>query len=77
MSIDDFGTGWASLTYLREFPVHALKIDRLFVNGLGNQSSDLAIVKSIIALGHELGLDVIAEGIETLDQRAMLRGSGA
>ena len=38
VSIDDFGTGWASLTYLREFPVHALKIDRLFVNGLGNQS---------------------------------------
>ena len=39
MSIDDFGTGWASLTYLREFPVHALKIDRLFVNGLGNRVS--------------------------------------
>ena len=58
--------------YLRELPVHALKIDRLFVNGLGNQSSDLAIVKSILALGRELGLDVIAEGIETLDQRAML-----
>ncbi|HWM19884.1 MAG TPA: EAL domain-containing protein, partial [Ilumatobacteraceae bacterium] len=72
VSIDDFGTGWASLTYLREFPVHALKIDRLFVNGLGNESSDLAIVKSILALGRELGLDVIAEGIETLDQRAIL-----
>lgn len=72
VSIDDFGTGWASLTYLREFQVHALKIDRLFVNGLGNESSDLAIVKSILALGRELGLDVIAEGIETLDQRAIL-----
>ena len=72
VSIDDFGTGWASLTYLREFPVHALKIDRLFVNGLGTQSSDLAIVKSIVALGAELGLEIIAEGIETSEQRALL-----
>ena len=76
VSIDDFGTGWASLTYLREFPVHALKIDRLFVDGLGRESSDLAIVKSILALGCELGLDVIAEGIETLNQSAVLRELG-
>ena len=48
VSIDDFGTGWASLTYLREFPVHALKIDRLFVAGLGVRPRDLAIVKSIL-----------------------------
>jgi EAL domain-containing protein (putative c-di-GMP-specific phosphodiesterase class I) len=72
VSIDDFGTGWASLTYLHEFPVHALKIDRVFVHGLGTSSCDLAIVKSIIGLGSELGLDVVAEGIETLDQRALL-----
>jgi PAS domain S-box-containing protein len=72
LSIDDFGTGWASLTYLREFPVHALKIDRIFVDGLGSRSRDLAIVKSIIGLGRELGLDVVAEGIETLGQRALL-----
>jgi PAS domain S-box-containing protein len=72
ISIDDFGTGWASLTYLREFPVRALKIDLVFVHGLGTSSCDLAIVKSIISLGSELGLDVVAEGIETLDQRAML-----
>ena len=51
MSIDDFGTGWASLTYLREFPAHALKIDRTFIAGLGETSRDLAIVKSIIAIG--------------------------
>jgi EAL domain-containing protein (putative c-di-GMP-specific phosphodiesterase class I) len=72
ISIDDFGTGWASLTYLREFPVRALKIDLVFVHGLGTSSCDLAIVKSIISLGSELGLDVVAEGIETLDQRALL-----
>jgi EAL domain-containing protein (putative c-di-GMP-specific phosphodiesterase class I) len=52
--------------------VHALKIDRVFVQGLGTSSCDLAIVKSIIGLGSELGLDVVAEGIETLDQRALL-----
>jgi EAL domain-containing protein (putative c-di-GMP-specific phosphodiesterase class I) len=72
ISIDDFGTGWASLTYLREFPVHALKIDRLFVAGLGERPQDLAIIKSILAIARELGLHVIAEGIETLDQRARL-----
>jgi EAL domain-containing protein (putative c-di-GMP-specific phosphodiesterase class I) len=72
VSIDDFGTGWASLTYLREFPVHALKVDCLFVDGLSDRPRDLAIVKSIIGIGRELGLDVIAEGIETLDQRALL-----
>jgi PAS domain S-box-containing protein len=72
ISIDDFGTGWASLTYLREFPVRALKIDRVFVHGLDSPSCDLAIVKSIIGLGRELGLDIVAEGIETLNQRAVL-----
>jgi PAS domain S-box-containing protein len=72
MSIDDFGTGWASLSYLREFPVHALKIDRVFVDGFCSRPSDLAIVKSIIGLGRELGLEVVAEGISTLDQRALL-----
>jgi EAL domain-containing protein (putative c-di-GMP-specific phosphodiesterase class I) len=72
VSIDDFGTGWASLTYLREFPVAALKIDRLFVDGLCTRASDLAIVKSILGLGLELGLEVVAEGIETSEQRALL-----
>jgi PAS domain S-box-containing protein len=72
VSIDDFGTGWASLSYLREFPVHALKIDRVFVDGFCERPNDLAIVKSIIGLGRELGLEVVAEGISTLDQRALL-----
>jgi EAL domain-containing protein (putative c-di-GMP-specific phosphodiesterase class I) len=76
VSIDDFGTGWASLTYLREFPVHALKIDRTFVNGLGKGSADAAIVGSIISLGRELEMSVVAEGVETKEQLAHLRVLG-
>jgi len=76
IAIDDFGTGWASLTYLREFPIQALKIDRVFVDGLGTNVSDTAIVSSIISLGSELGLSVIAEGIETADQLDRLRRLG-
>jgi PAS domain S-box-containing protein len=76
VSIDDFGTGWASLTYLREFPVHALKIDRVFVAGLGTGSRDETIVGSIVSLGRELGVGVVAEGIETVEQGATLRALG-
>ncbi|MEO8267562.1 MAG: EAL domain-containing protein [Ilumatobacteraceae bacterium] len=72
ISIDDFGTGWASLVYLRQFPVNALKIDRLFVAGLGLRTRDAAIAHSIISLADELGLDVVAEGIETAEQAAAL-----
>ncbi len=76
MSIDDFGTGWASLTYLRQFPVNALKIDRLFVTGLGLRTRDTAIAQSIISLADELGIGVVAEGVETLEQAAALRAMG-
>ena len=76
VSIDDFGTGWASMTYLREFPVHALKIDRTFVRGLGTSAVDTAIVTSVLALGRELGLKVFAEGIETQRQHDELRALG-
>ena len=69
ISIDDFGTGWASLTYLRNFPVHALKIDRSFVAGVGQNINDTAIARSILALGADLDLVVIAEGIETVAQQ--------
>ena len=72
ISIDDFGTGWASLTYLRQFPVNALKIDRLFVAGLGLRTRDAAIARSIISLADELGIAVVAEGIETAEQAAAL-----
>jgi diguanylate cyclase len=76
ISIDDFGTGWASMTYLREFPVHALKIDRSFVSGLGASEIDTAIATSVLSLGRELGLKVFAEGIETDTQHQRLRDLG-
>jgi PAS domain S-box-containing protein len=75
-AIDDFGTGWASLTYLRQFPVHALKIDRTFVSGIDRNTSDVAIARSIVMLGAELGLAVVAEGIETATQERVLRVLG-
>ena len=76
IAIDDFGTGWASLTYLRNFPVHALKIDRSFTSGVGRNPNDTAIVRSILSLGAELGVAVIAEGIETPAQELALRRLG-
>jgi EAL domain-containing protein (putative c-di-GMP-specific phosphodiesterase class I)/DNA-binding response OmpR family regulator len=72
MLVDDFGTGWSGLTYLRHFPVRAIKIDRAFVAGVGIRDGDEAIVRWILSLGRELGLPVTAEGIETEAQRAML-----
>ncbi|MEO5725267.1 MAG: EAL domain-containing protein, partial [Ilumatobacteraceae bacterium] len=68
IAIDDFGTGWASLTYLSKFPIHALKIDRIFVAGIDENANDRAIARSILQLGAELGLAVVAEGIETVAQ---------
>jgi len=76
MAIDDFGTGWASLTYLKQFPVHALKVDRTFVDGVDHNPQDAAIVRSIVSLGHELDLVVIAEGVETLAQQSALQALG-
>jgi PAS domain S-box-containing protein/diguanylate cyclase (GGDEF)-like protein len=76
ISIDDFGTGWASLTYLRQFPVHVLKIDRSFVVGIDQDASSAAIARSILSLGAELELVVVAEGIESEAEADVLRGLG-
>ena len=72
LAIDDFGTGGSSLTYLRRFPFDELKIDRMFVEGLGRSAADDAIVAATIDMAHALGMVVAAEGVETEVQRVRL-----
>ena len=76
ISIDDFGTGYSSLSYLKRFPIDEIKIDRSFVAGLNDDADNLAIVRTIIALGKALKLDVVAEGVEQPSQLEFLKAVG-
>ena len=76
LSIDDFGTGYSSMVHLRRLPVDELKIDRSFVLGMTTTSQDLVLVRTAIDLGHNLGLTVVAEGVEGSEHVEALRALG-
>jgi EAL domain-containing protein (putative c-di-GMP-specific phosphodiesterase class I) len=76
LAVDDFGTGYSSLTYLKRFPLEAIKIDRSFVAGLGLDTEDTTIVEAVVNLGHSFGMAVVAEGLETPLQLSRLRDLG-
>ena len=76
LGMDDFGTGYSSLSHLQRFPIDALKIDRSFVRGLGENRNDEALVRTVIALGGTLALRTVAEGVETEQQRQVLTALG-
>jgi EAL domain-containing protein (putative c-di-GMP-specific phosphodiesterase class I) len=76
LAIDDFGTGYSSLIYLKRMPVDIIKVDRSFVDGLGDDPEDTAIVQSVVSLAHAVGVQAVAEGVETEGQRVDLQTMG-
>jgi EAL domain-containing protein (putative c-di-GMP-specific phosphodiesterase class I) len=74
--LDDFGTGFSSLTHLRAFPIHKVKIDRDFIAGIGEDHQSRLIIQAIVQMGHSLGLRVVVEGVETEEQETFLRSIG-
>jgi len=76
LAIDDFGTGHSALAYLKQFPVHEVKVDRTFVQGVADSPVDLAIVRAVIDLAKAMGIAAVAEGVETEEQAACLKMLG-
>jgi EAL domain-containing protein (putative c-di-GMP-specific phosphodiesterase class I) len=76
VALDDFGTGYSSLSLLQKFPLQRIKIDRAFVQGVAERGNDRSLVRTIIAMGASLGLDVVAEGVESIHQLVTLRELG-
>jgi EAL domain-containing protein (putative c-di-GMP-specific phosphodiesterase class I) len=76
VAIDDFGTGYSALSYLKKFDIDYLKIDQSFIRDLATDQSDMALSEAIIVMAHKLGLKVIAEGVETMEQKRLLQEAG-
>lgn len=76
ISMDDFGSGYTSINYLRQYPISILKIDQTFIKGLPSHPNDVAITTAVIALGHNLGMEIVAEGVETAEQMQFLAENG-
>jgi EAL domain-containing protein (putative c-di-GMP-specific phosphodiesterase class I) len=76
LAIDDFGTGYSSLSYLKKLPINRLKIDKSFINDIPGNQEDEALIKAIVAMGHSMHLDIVAEGVETQKQEKFLLDIG-